>query len=266
MGSQEGFALEQFPPASGRRGPHGKARLLALAALVAAVNLGACANGRDDEPEPAAATEPAEAAGQEGVLARTGRNAREGVSAARSTTREGIGDAATAPLDDLNITRNEIPISLAAIDYVYTAYPPPDCVDIAIEIARLDTDLGRDYDAEAEEGESIGERGGEAVGDLVVDTIRGVTTDVIPFRSAVREVSGAAAFERRRSRAYAAGYARRAYLKGLALGQGCEPPSAPRVITAPVPEGETATTTEVDMRTPSDRPVNREWGPVTPEP
>ncbi len=242
-------------------------RMRVMRPLIALLAAGVAACASDPEPAPAPAQPPPEAAAEDpGMLQRAGRTTGEAVSVARTTAREGIPAAANAPLEDLNLNREEIPISLAAIDYVYTAYPPPDCVDIAIEIARLDTDLGRDYDAEAEEGESIGERGGEAVGDLVIDTIRGATTDVIPFRSAVREVSGAAAFERRRSRAYAAGYARRAYLKGLALGQGCEPPSAPRVITAPVPEPAEEETTEVDVRQTRDGQVNREWGPVTPQP
>lgn len=197
--------------------------------------------GGDDEPassSSAVATVEADVeAGvedAEGVIARTGRGASEAVTAARTTAREGLPGAATAPLEDLNITRVEIPQSLVDIAYVYTAYPPPDCDEIADEITRLDLDLGRDYDAEAAPDDTLSERGGEAVGDLVVDTIRGFTTDAIPFRSVVREASGAAAYERRRSRAFAAGYARRAYLKGLALGQGCDAPAAPRIITAPV--------------------------------
>ncbi len=198
---------------------------LALVALVA-LSAPACVSRGDDAPPPSV-----EETDEAGALSRVGSNTTDAVSAARSTTREGLPDAATAPLEDLNLTRDEIPESLAAIEYVYAAYPPPDCTEIAAEVGRLDVDLGRDYDNDEEEEKSLGRRGGEAAGDLVVDTIRGVTTDVIPFRSIVREASGAAAFERRRARAFAAGYARRAYLKGLALGQGCAPPAAPLVIT-----------------------------------
>jgi hypothetical protein len=220
-----------------------------LAALLGATALSACASRAGGGDPAAPASQPAASAeapaDDPSALQRAGRTTSQAVSVAGTTAREGLPAAATAPLEDLNLNREEIPISLAAIDYVYEAYPPPDCADIAIEIARLDTDLGRDYDAEPLPEESLGQRGGEAVGDLVVDTIRGVTTDVIPFRSAVREVSGAASFERRRARAYAAGYARRAYLKGLALGQGCLPPASPRVLTAPekAEEQPTAATT-----------------------
>jgi hypothetical protein len=222
----------------------------------AAIALAAAALASCQSRNPAPIAEPAASVEDEpGRLERVGTGASEAVSAARETTREGLPAAATAPLEDLNITREEIPPNIAGISYVYTAYPPPDCVDIALEIARLDTELGRDYDIEAEEDRTLGRRGGEAAGDLVVDTIRGVTTDVIPFRSIVREASGAAALERRRARAFAAGYARRAYLKGLALGQGCEPPAAPLVITPPAEES------NVEVRDTRDAPANENWGP-----
>lgn len=186
-------------------------------------------------------------------VASTGHETAQAIDAARVTTREGLPGAAAAPLEDLNIRRAEIPQILTAIEYVYNAAPAPDCVDITREVARLDVALGRDYDVEADE-RGAGRRGGEAAGDLVVDTIRGVTTDFIPFRSIVREASGAAAFERRRSRAFAAGYARRAYLKGLALGQGCPPPAAPLIIVTPVDEP------RVELRQTRDAPADNNWG------
>lgn len=225
-------------------------RILLSAAVACAT--AACVS-RTPAPISGPGAEPAEE--PNGVFSRSGRSASQVVSAASETTREGIPEAAAAPLEDLNITREEIPESLAAVTYVYDAYPPPDCDDISNEIAMLDVDLGRDYDLEAEENQrSLGSRGGEAVGDLVVDTIRGVTTDVIPFRSIVREASGAAAFQRRRARAFAAGYARRAYLKGLALGQGCEPPAAPLVIETPEEDP------RVDIRETREEPRHQTWG------
>lgn len=252
----------------------------ALAAAFATAALAACAS-RAPAPVTFAQTAPAQpqtpsvqtpaqtdasgsaggSADSDGRVERVERNASEAVSAAGEATREGLPNAASAPLEDLNIKREEIPESLLSIDYVYTAYPPPDCNAIAREIAKLDVDLGRDYDVEEEEKKTLGERGGEAAGDLVVDTIRGVTTDVIPFRSIVREASGAAAFERRRARAFAAGYARRAYLKGLALGQGCTPPAAPRIITPPEDDQP-----RVEVRETRSTPANTEWGPPGPPP
>jgi len=186
-------------------------------------------------------------------VASTGHETTQAIDAARETTRAGLPNAATAPLEDLNLRRNEIPQILTAIEYVYNAAPAPDCLDISREVARLDVALGRDYDVEADE-KGAGRRGGEAAGDLMVDTIRGVTTDIIPFRSIVREASGAAAFERRRARAFAAGYARRAYLKGLALGQGCPPPAAPLIIVTPVDEP------RVELRQTRDDLGNGNWG------
>ncbi|MGD2133258.1 MAG: hypothetical protein PVI23_10730 [Maricaulaceae bacterium] len=209
-----------------------------------------------------ASREPAPVSGpgvqsSDGSGSSTGRNASDAVSAARRTTREGVPGAATAPLEDLNLRRNEIPQTLEDVEYVYLADPRPNCRQIREELAALDMVLSQDYDVEEEEKRSLGERGGVAAGDLVVDTIRGVTTDIIPFRSVVREASGAASYERRRSRAFAAGYARRAFLKGVAFGRGCAPPAAPLVVTAPEEDP------RVDERETRDRPANDTWDDST---
>lgn len=222
-------------------------RLAPVSVLCAALAAAACAGS------PAPVSGPGDGVDSGGRIERTERATGEAFEAAGETTREGLPGAATAPLEDLNLRRDEIPQELADIAYVYNATPAPDCRAIRREIERLDAVLGRDYDVEAEEI-SAGTRGGAAAGDLVVDSIRGVTTGVIPFRSVVREASGAAAFERRRAKAFAAGYARRAYLKGLALGQGCAPPAAPRVIVTP-PDGP-----RVEMRETRDEPAHEDWG------
>jgi hypothetical protein len=58
----------------------------------------------------------------------------------------------------------------------------------------------------------------EAGGAMVVNSL-------IPFRGIVREVSGAAAKERRMRAAVNAGLARRGYLRGLAATKGCRLPA-----------------------------------------
>jgi hypothetical protein len=52
-------------------------------------------------------------------------------------------------------------------------------------------------------------------------------SDFIPFRSLVREATGASAHERRLRAAFQAGVARRSYLKGVGAQLGCAPPAAP---------------------------------------
>jgi hypothetical protein len=172
-----------------------------------------------------------ESAPIENVGESTGQAART----AAETTREGFGGAATAPLEDLNIRREEVPAPLKRVGYVYEAAPLPSCERIWFEIQDLNTVLGVDYDEE-EEKRGRGERAGEAAGDFLIDTIRGVTTDVIPLRGVVREATGAAAHQRRVARAYTKGHARRAYLKGLGAAQGCAAPAAPSVLHAPEEE------------------------------
>ena len=52
-------------------------------------------------------------------------------------------------------------------------------------------------------------------------------SDFIPFRSIVREATGASAHERKLRAAFERGVARRAYLKGVGAQLGCAPPAAP---------------------------------------
>lgn len=179
--------------------------------------------------------------------------------AASETVRSEAADAATAPLEDFNLKREEIPEPLKAVTYVYAAEPEPDCPAIAAEIATLDPVLGRDYDADEAEGKSVSERGGELAGDAVIDGIRGAATGWIPYRGLVREVTGAARWDRKVARAYAAGAARRAYLKGLGAAKGCPPPAAPLKTVKPEKEPKIVTpeTREGD---------GNRWGaPVPPE-
>ena len=52
-------------------------------------------------------------------------------------------------------------------------------------------------------------------------------SDFIPFRSLVREATGASEHERKLRSAFQGGVARRAYLKGVGAQLGCAPPAAP---------------------------------------
>lgn len=225
----------------------------AAAALLAACGL----TGRAPDTEPEPASSDAEAA-EAGRLAAAGRTAQTAARTAERTTRQGLPNAAAAPLEDLNLRREQVPEALAAIEYVYESEPTPDCTAIALELEALTEVLGKDYDTEAVE-KSLGNRGGEAAGDFVIDTVRGLSTGWIPYRGWVREATGAAARQRRIARAFTAGHARRAYLKGLGAASGCPPPvAAPARRTAPEEE-EPA----VEMRVAPDGPSAR-WGAPAP--
>lgn len=139
------------------------------------------------------------------------------LSACASTTRQ-VGDAAQAPLRDLNVVKQEIPPLLQAAQQAPYALPAErGCADLRAAIKAFDEVLGPDLDAPPENGPSLGERGQAEVGKALQRTAEGV----VPFRGWVRKLSGAERQERRVARAIEAGEARRAFLRGLAAGQSC---------------------------------------------
>ncbi len=134
-----------------------------------------------------------------------------------STTRQ-VGDAAQAPLRDLNVVKQEIPPLLQAAQQAPYALPAErGCAELRTAVKAFDEVLGPDLDAPPEADPSLGERGQAEVGKALQRTAEGV----VPFRGWVRKLSGAERQERRVARAIEAGEARRAFLRGLLAGQGC---------------------------------------------
>jgi hypothetical protein len=149
---------------------------------------------------------------------------REESVAAGAAAREGIGDAVLAPLEIVNLKREEIPITLRALRGPYPLRAPRSCEEIASHVADLSEVLGPDADEPSTGADgSVGEKAGEQALDVLSDT----ATDFIPFRGAVRYATGATAHERKLREAYQNGVARRAYLKGLGEAMGCEGRAAP---------------------------------------
>jgi hypothetical protein len=151
-----------------------------------------------------------------------------GVSTAVNTTSEGIGDAALTPLNDFNLRRTEVPARLAALQSAYEPLLTPTCETIAYEVDELTKILGPDADAPAGPEAGLGEQAGEGAANLALGGVASLATDFIPFRSVVREATGASAHERRLRAAYERGVTRRAYLKGVGAQMGCAPPAAPQ--------------------------------------
>lgn len=154
-----------------------------------------------------------------------------------------LGQAAVAPLNDLNLLRAEIPEVLRAARKA--PYEPPaelSCDRLAAEVRRLDAVLGADLDTPATAANpSLIERGSDAAGDAVVGAVRNTTEGVIPFRGWVRKLTGAERSAREAAAAIAAGTVRRAYLKGLGQALRCAPPAAPRLRPAlPAPAASAA--------------------------
>lgn len=127
-------------------------------------------------------------------------------------------DVATTPLSDLNIKKDKIPpVLLSAHDHPYASPGTTSCARLSASVRELDAVLGPDFDAGEKPGHklSAGHVAQSAVGSL------------IPFRSIIREISGANAEQRRLQEIVEAGMVRRAYLKGLGQARGCRRPARP---------------------------------------
>ena len=125
-------------------------------------------------------------------------------------------DIAMQPAKDIGIKRTQIPQVL--LDSEVSPYAMADtanCARMAQALAQLDEALGPDYTvektADASRAGKITEAGGRAI-----------VNSIIPFRGIVREVTGAAADDRRYASAVDAGIARRGFLRGLQTAQGCD--------------------------------------------
>lgn len=130
------------------------------------------------------------------------------------------GDVATAPLDTLNLKKDEIPpILVAAREDTYAVAGLRSCKAIGAEIVQLDAVLGPDIDVATDKTKS--EKRGNAVGAVA----KSVVNSFIPFGGVIREVTGAAAKERQWQVALYAGASRRAFLKGYGQARGCRYPA-----------------------------------------
>jgi hypothetical protein len=159
--------------------------------------------------------------------ASTGGGSDDGVSRAVDKTSSGIGDAAMSPLTDLNLRRTEVPALLEAIKSPYEPIPIVNCHAIAIAVVELTTILGPDADAPPGPQATMGQQAGEGAANITLGAVSSTMSDFIPFRSIVREATGASAHERKLRAAYERGVTRRAYLKGVGAQLGCAPPAAP---------------------------------------
>lgn len=157
-----------------------------------------------------------------------GKSRGAAVSAVGQTYR-GMGQAATAPLRDLNLMREEIPVVLlAAMDSPYQTRTAPDCPSIAAEVAALDLALGPDLDTPGEDRrQDLYRIGAEEAADAALDAVRDVAEGVVPVRSWVRRLSGARRAEKQVQKAIYAGSIRRAFLKGVGEHRGCPYPARP---------------------------------------
>jgi hypothetical protein len=137
----------------------------------------------------------------------------------KDETAERAEKIVTQPARDIGIGKEEIPPILQwAVDATY-APPKGRCAAILSELKDFDAVLGPDFDALQKDDDKVTKLA-EAGGQMLVNSL-------IPFRGVVREVSGAAAKDRRMLAAVNAGIARRGYLRGLSVARGCKQPKRP---------------------------------------
>lgn len=179
--------------------------------VIAAFLLSACASG-------------AQNASENGSMGRTIGSA---AGDAAIQTRDGLADAAAAPLSDLNLRRREIPQLLAGMASPYGPDEEMSCARIAMDIVELDAVLGRDWDSGAPDERLNSEILADEAADAALDTVRNVSTGWIPFRGLLRQATGAQSHEKKYNQAFKIGAQRRAYLKGYGQALGCDLPAEP---------------------------------------
>lgn len=142
--------------------------------------------------------------------------------------------AATSPLSDLNLVRDEIPPLLVAARRAPYAVPGNgSCLALGSAVTALDEVLGDDLDdhhadkAKPDLFVTLIERSADAIGDAAVDTVKGAVTGLIPYRGWLRRLTGAHQHARDLSAAVMAGSVRRAWLRGVMEGKGCAQPGGP---------------------------------------
>lgn len=129
------------------------------------------------------------------------------------TDLDKAGKIVSQPARDVGIAKTKVPpVLLLAADGPYTLDGLSTCGAIAAKLGELDQALGPDFDDAPKKGETLAQMGGKAV-----------VNSLIPFRGVVREISGAAAADRRLAAATDAGIAQRGFLRGVYQTRSCTP-------------------------------------------
>lgn len=127
-------------------------------------------------------------------------------------------DVAKTPMTDLNLARTEIPALLVEAETrPYSTQNLDTCAQLVAAVEELNAVLGPDLDLPRSERARFSKG---RIAQWAVGTF-------IPFRSLIREVSGANRQEREIRDAIVAGMARRGFLKGLGAARNCAYPASP---------------------------------------
>ena len=192
-------------------------RLPQVFAVGAFASLGACAMPTMPHPDFAGATHAA-------------HERADAVSNGAEDRMPGVNDAVKAPLRDLNLTDDNVPIILVrAYAKPYDTRGLDSCQGILDQVTALDLALGPDIDIPrgGDAKEDMFSKGRGLAGDAALDAVRSATTGVIPVRSWVRRLSGANRAEQEAKAIVLAGSIRRGFLKAMGVQQHCDWPAAP---------------------------------------
>lgn len=174
-----------------------------------------------------------------------------------TATRQGMGDAVTAPLRDFNVIQRDIPeILTIARANPYAVPERLDCAGLQYDVSRYDLVLGPDLDVPGDAADrSLYARGAEAASNAALDAVRDATTGWIPFRSVIRRLTGAEQADRDFRASVLAGTIRRAYLKGLGEAHGCTMPAAPMRVAGAAPAEPTPAVPDPAAAAPAPTPA-----------
>ncbi len=145
-----------------------------------------------------------------------------------TTEQKQVIDAASAPLQDLNLVKPKIPEALLEAERLGFSTPTDvSCSALYASMAKLDLAGGRNgtngngSDGKKDDPDLI-EKGKEELSKAAIDTVQGTAEAVLPYRKWVRKLTGAEKRSEALADALAAGFARRTFLSGYALAAGCD--------------------------------------------
>ena len=124
-----------------------------------------------------------------------------------------FGEAVLTPLSDINLRQSEIPYLLESMENPYLMPADSSCHKLMVEIDKLTQLLGNDVDS------VDGSKG--SMGQTALNAVSSTVGGLIPFRSLIRQASGAAKYDKAVEKSYRKGVARRGYLKGIAAAKKC---------------------------------------------
>ncbi len=144
-----------------------------------------------------------------------GKEASDSPSKYDATRKQAL-EIGSQPARDIGISKREIPPVLEqAFADPYGLKGLKTCAQLASAVRNLNEALGPDY-------QSGGEYRENRVGKLAAAGGKTVINSIIPFRSLVREITGAAPADRHMNAVVDAGLARRGFLRGVQYKQRCK--------------------------------------------